>query len=398
MYPRLSETFIVTEILAHEAAGLAIEIFSLRTPVDGCFHEALSRVQAPVSYLPSSRLRASELWKAIRAANDEFPNVWSSLEHAGTANADEAYQAVLLASALRDRSITHIHAHFGTSAASVARLASAITGIPYSITVHAKDIFHQDIDQSELRWKLREADTTITVSDYNVAYLRRCFGDDAGRTRRIYNGLDLNEFSYDSPFDRPPTILGVGRLIKKKGFDDLIDACAILAKSGRAFHCQIIGDGNLRDELANQIERLELTDRVSLLGPKPRREVIAAVRRAALIAAPCVIGPDGNRDGLPTVLLEGMALGTPCVSTDVTGIPELIRDEDTGLIAPQNDPATLAQRIERLLDDPQLRVGLAERGRKLMEEEFDIHRNTQQMREIFSLNGALSPARVKEVV
>lgn len=176
------------------------------------------------------------------------------------------------------------------------------------------------------------------------------------------------------------------------------DACAILAGHGRDFRCQIFGEGVLRDELAAQIERLGLADRVALLGPRPRGEIIAAIRRAAVVAAPCVVGSDGNRDGLPTVLLEAMALGTPCVSTNVTGIPELVQHERTGLIAAQHDSSSLAEQIERLLDNPALGVALAERARQLIQTEFDIHRNTRQMREIF-LHPSPKPApRVKEAV
>jgi len=398
MYPRFSETFIVTEILAHEAAGVSIDIFSLRPPVDGCFHEALARVRAPVTYLAHSRLTAAELWKTMCQASQAFPNVWSSLAQAGPHNAAQVHQAIILAGALRERGITHIHAHFGTSAASVARLAGRIAGIPYSFTAHAKDIFHQDIDHSRLRLKLRDAAAVVTVSDFNVAHLRRCFGDDAGAVRRIYNGLDLDEFSYEKPSRRPPVVLAIGRLIEKKGFADLIDACAILAGQGRDFQCQIVGEGVLHDELAAQIERLGLADRVVLLGPRPRGEIIAAIHRCAVVAAPCVVGSDGNRDGLPTVLLEAMALGTPCVSTNVTGIPELVQHEQTGLIATQHDSSSLAEQIERLLDTPALGVALAECARQLIQTEFDIHQNTRQMREIF-LRPSPEPApRVKEAV
>ncbi|MEE9129374.1 MAG: glycosyltransferase family 4 protein [Phycisphaerales bacterium] len=398
MYPRFSETFIVTEILAHEAAGLSIDIFSLRPPADGCFHEALARVRAPVTYLAHSRLTAAELWKNMCQASQAFPNVWSSLAQAGTQNAVQVHQAIILAGALRDRGITHIHAHFGTAAASVARLAGRITGIPYSFTAHAKDIFHEEIDHGTLRLKLRDAAAVVTVSDFNVAHLRRCFGDDACVVRRIYNGLDLDEFSYEEPSRRPPVVLAVGRLIEKKGFADLIDACAILAGQGRDFHCQIFGKGTLHDELAAQIQRLGLADRVALLGPRPRGEIIAAIRRSAVVAAPCVLGSDGNRDGLPTVLLEAMALGTPCVSTNVTGIPELVQHEQTGLIATQHDSSSLADQIERLFDNRALGVTLAERARQLIQTEFDIHQNTRQMREVF-LHPSPEPApRAMEAV
>lgn len=397
MYPRLSETFIVTEVLAHEAAGLDIEIFSLRHPAVGRF-EDLSRIKAPITYLDSSQIRASEFWRHIREASSELPRIWSALEYAGLENTIETHQAILLATILKERQFTHIHAHFGTSATSVARLTSRITDIPYSFTAHAKDIFHKDTDESAMRLKLRDASAVITVSEYNVSYLRNGYGDDACNVKRIYNGLDLAEFSYEDPIERKPLILGVGRLVEKKGFAPLIDACSILEKKGRSFDCQIIGDGLLRDELAKLIVARDLSHRVTLVGPRPRGDIIKAMRQSAMIAAPCVVGSDGNRDGLPTVLLEAMALGTPCISTDVTGIPEVIHHEQTGLVVEQNDSWALANEIDRLLDDPELRVRLARSARKLIEAEFNIHHNTQTMREILLHEYSEDTSVVKEAI
>jgi glycosyltransferase involved in cell wall biosynthesis len=182
--------------------------------------------------------------------------------------------------------------------------------------------------------------------------------------------------------------------VEKKGFADLIDACAILANKGCDFHCEIIGTGELEDDLYAQIERLGLNDRVEMIGPRPQGEVIAHLQTAAVFAAPCVVGEDGNRDGLPTVLLEAMALGTPCIATDVTGIPEVLRDGETGLMVPQHDPARLADAIERLLNDRALGQRLATEARDLIEQSFDIHRNTAKLRALF---GVPEHARIEAV-
>jgi glycosyltransferase involved in cell wall biosynthesis len=176
----------------------------------------------------------------------------------------------------------------------------------------------------------------------------------------------------------------VGRLVEKKGFADLVEASARLACKGVAFRCLIIGTGELEAELRAQIEKYGLADRVELVGPKPQSEVIKVVSSAAALAAPCVVGADGNRDGLPTVLLEAMALGTSCVATDVTGIPEAIEDGETGLIVRQHDPEQLAASIERLLSDGALRVRLATAARRLIESEFDARRNAGRVRELFA--------------
>jgi glycosyltransferase involved in cell wall biosynthesis len=235
----------------------------------------------------------------------------------------------------------------------------------------------------DLRRKLRDAAATVTVSDYNLEYLHNCYGPAAEGVRRIYNGLELERFPYKEPRGRVPEIVAVGRLVEKKGFADLIEACSLLRNRGVDFRCRIVGLGEQETELRAAIERLDLGEWVELPGHRPQGELIEAVGSAAVFAAPCVVGGDGNRDGLPTVLLEAMALGTPCVSTDVTGIPEVLRDGETGLMVPQRDPAALADAIKRLLADPELRVGLASRARRLVEAEFDVHRNAALLRKTF---------------
>jgi colanic acid/amylovoran biosynthesis glycosyltransferase len=383
MYPRYSETFIVTELLAHEEAGLPVEIFSLRPTDDTHFQDAIARVRAPVHYLPAEGLKAAGLWTAIEEASRVLPGLWGALEAARGEEARYVYQAVRLAHEAHRRGIRHLHAHFASSATTVARLAARFAGLPYTVTAHAKDIFHESVEPDDLRRKLGDAATVVTVSDYNLAYLRETYGPAAARVQRIYNGLDLERFPYASPADRPPQIVGVGRLVEKKGFADLIDACAHLTRRGRDFGCQIIGTGELADDLRARIERLGVQDRVQLTGPRPQSELRQHLHGAAVFAAPCIHAADGNRDGLPTVLLEAMALGVPCVSTDVTGIPEVVRDNETGLQVPQRDPAGLARAIERLLDDADLRVRLATQARRLIESEFDIRRNTVGLRAIF---------------
>lgn len=393
MYPRFSETFILNEILAHEAAGLNLEIFSLRLPSDGRFHEALARVRAPVTYLRGDNLKSAEFWAELGAAGQELPGLWQKLEAARDEDVRDVYQALILARAARARGITHLHAHFGSVATTVARLAGHFAHIPYSFTAHAKDIFHDSVSADDLKRKLSDASAVVTVSEFNLAHFRNTFGKAASNVRRIYNGLDLEEFAYAAPTDRKPEVIAVGRLIEKKGFSDLIDACAILVRRGLRFYCSIIGAGPFKAELQDRIERLSLTDAVRLMGPRPQGDVMRLVQDAAVFAAPCVIGADGDRDGLPTVLLEAMALGTPCVSTDVTGIPEVLRDGQTGLMVPQHDPEALAQALDKLLCDAELRVRLATNARRMMESEFDIHRNAASQRELFGGQRRTSPSK-----
>ena len=389
-YPRYSETFVVTEILAHERAGAQLEIFALRPPTDTHFQDAISRVRAPVTYLfsPDEGVKAAHVWSAFEQAALVLPGFWSRLEIAAGEIMRDVHQAALLAIRVKTQGITHLHAHFATSATSVARMAAHFAQVPFTFTAHAKDIFHDDVRPDDLERKCASAAAVVTVSDFNKAYLQAAMPSVASRVRRVYNGMDLGLLPFRSPDDRRPLIVAVGRLIEKKGFGDLVAACAELMERGVAFECAIIGAGELGPELVADTERRGLAEVVRFLGPLPQRDVLEYIRQAAVMAAPCVVGADGNRDGLPTVLLEAMALGTPCVSTDVTGIPELVRDGDTGLLVPQHDPSSLAAALSRLLADPALRVAVAASARQLIEQQFDADRSAERLRAIWAEHAA----------
>jgi colanic acid/amylovoran biosynthesis glycosyltransferase len=384
MYPRFSETFIVNEILAHETAGEDIAIFSLRRPVDRRVHESVGAVAAPVAYLGPYALTSDNLRRLVAQAGSVLPGAGAMLDELMRADRGDATQAVDLSLRARAMGITHFHAHFATAATTVARLASGLTGIPFTFTAHAKDIFHEDVDPADLRLKLRDATACVTVSAFNRTHLHQKFGADAARVVRVYNGLHLDTFEYHSPDRRPAAIVTVGRLVEKKGFADLIEACGLLADRNRRFTCSIVGSGPLEDDLRDRIFRRGLSGVVTLIGPRSQREVAGIVRHAAAFAAPCVVGRDGNRDGLPTVLLEAMALGTPCVATDVTGIPEILHHDRTGIGVPQHAPRALAAGLERLLDDPALRVRLAREARRLIERDFDVHTQAALVRQTFA--------------
>ena len=382
-YPRFSETFIVNEILEHEAAGLSVEIFALRPVRETHFQDLLAKVRAPVSYLQERAGKPGEFWQTLRAARDALPGFWRKVDELGDVDVNDLSQAMELALRARQAGIGHLHAHFGTIAATVTRLAAKLGDLTYSVTVHAKDIYHQSVDEPALAAKLRDASAVVTVSDYNACHLTRRFALPAGHVRRIYNGLDLNRFEYRSPPQSSNSILAVGRLVEKKGFDVLIAACAVLRERDIDFNCSIIGDGDLKSRLLDAVRRHGLDDHVTLLGSRAQSELIAHFREAAVMAAPCVVGGDGDRDGLPTVLLEAMALGTPCVSTSVTGIPELVRHDETGLCLQPNDAPALADALERLLGDAALRDRLSVSARLLIEQEFDARRNAERLRQLF---------------
>ena len=378
-YPRFSETFIVNEILAHEEAGRQIDIFALRAVEESHFQDILSRVRAAVTRVPDRFRGPDELWQ-LMLAGQGLPGLPGLAARFPEARGQDVAQALAIALAVRERGIDHLHAHFGTIAATIARIAAALAGVSWSVTLHAKDIYCQYEENQHLGLKLRDASAVVTVSDYNAAHLAREWS--GTRAVRIYNGIDLDRFRWQPPAPDADEILAVGRLVEKKGFHILIEALRILAGQGRPIRCRIIGAGEEESDLRAQIAACGLQG-VTLSGPMPQEAIKAAMRGAALLACPCVVGEDGNRDGMPTVLLEAMALGLPCIGSDVTGIPELIEDGETGLIAPEGDAPALAREIARLLDDPALRARLSTAAREAIERDYDIRRNAPRLGAIF---------------
>jgi glycosyltransferase involved in cell wall biosynthesis len=388
MFPRFSETFILSEILELEREGVDIQIFSLKVPNDGHTHADVLKVEAPITYVELSR------WSAVLACVRPHWRVftWDPLNYLRIVirvgkrrrwgAVKRFLQAGHIAPQLRASNITHVHAHFATSATSVSYYLHQLMGMSYSFTAHAKDIYIDSASDDVLIRKMTHARFVVTVSDYNQAHLET-LAPDAPITR-IYNGVDLNQFSRNgSRPDATPLILAVGRLVEKKGFDDLIRACAILREQRIVFHCKIVGSGPDETTLRDLVQELDLHDAVQLTGPMPREELIRLYPRACVFVAPCVIGADGNRDGLPTVLIEAMALGVPVISTPVTGIPELVQHGKTGQLVAPNDPTGLAREIERALTQRAWSADMADRGRDLVETRFDLRRNVAQLRALF---------------
>jgi glycosyltransferase involved in cell wall biosynthesis len=387
MYPRFSETFVLSEILELERQGVPLHVFSLKRPDDGVFHADVARVRARVTYLPESIVFAPRVFaEAHRDVYRKNPRRYRTalrlaLARHRAASLKRFLQAGYIAQLAGRLGIAHVHAHFASAPAAVAQHLHRLTGIPYSFTAHAKDIYIDTVDKGELARKLRAASFAITVSDYNRRHLEQLIGD--GRIVRIYNGLDLRLFSPNGQRDDPPLVLAVGRLIEKKGFADLIDACALLRDEGCRFRCRIVGKGALGAELRYRIVELGLDRVVELTGPLPRERLLELYPRASVVVAPCVVGPDGNRDGLPTVLVEAMALSVPVVATGVTGIPELVEHGQTGLLVPEHDPAALAAAILRLLTERDTGEALARAGRAHVEREFELTANVSRLRSLF---------------
>jgi glycosyltransferase involved in cell wall biosynthesis len=392
IYPRFSETFIVTEILAREAAGEDLEIFSLRPPVDPRFHPELARVQAPVTYITRPQ-KLSEGWPIIAAASRVIPNFAERfaalLPDLAECEASEVHQGVELATRVVERGISHLHAHFGSIAARTARIASALAGIPFSFTAHAKDIYHELVDQPALIRLMQDAHHTVTVSDFNHRYLSTLAPAASGRLHRVYNGLELDRFPFQepTPVHTPFRIAAVGRLVEKKGFSILVDAVGTLVRSGRKVDVRIAGGGDLADELDARIRLLGLDEHIRLIGPRTQNEVIELLRWADVFAAPCVIGADGNADGLPTVLLEAMAMGVVCIGSDVTGIPEVLTGgggtgTGTGLLVRAGNVEDLTRALETVASASFPRVETARAARALIERCFDSQVQSAQLRRL----------------
>lgn len=357
VFPRLSQTFILNELLAHERAGEPVAIFSLRSPRTEPRHRRLRELASSPQYLDLPR----------GAALTE-----GTIEAAAERLADSATRC----------DVGHLHAHFGNVATEVARRAATRLGCGYSFTAHARDIFHESVDRRALRRYLHDAAFVVTVSDFNRRYLIETYEIAPSRVVRIYNGIDLEPVT-DPVAGGEARLLAVGRLVPKKGFGDFVEACRLLAARGSGIRARIVGDGPLRGELERRIVRSGLENRVVLCGALTGEAVVKEMRAATVLVAPCVEAADGDRDGLPTVLPEAMALGLPCVSTPVTGIPEIVRHRATGLLVAEHDPPALAEACRLLIERPDVATALARSARRLVEEQFDLHANAAVLRSLF---------------
>lgn len=383
-YPKVSETFILGEILGLEKRGLNLHIFSLYPPTDPVSHSAARNVRAPVRYVSTRNL--IQVLRGIRAHLSlavrrpyRYAGTFGFLARRAEGNRfRDFFRAGRLAGMLREAGITHIHAHFASEPADVAELARRLAGISYSISAHAKDIYLSSPES--LRRKIQNARFTTTCTEYNRRYLESVAGSDAN-IHRVYHGVDMDLFCPDSmpalSADReaPPLILSVGRLREKKGFPVLLESCRDLRDAGVSIRCQIIGYGPERGNLERLIERWKLEEVVELVGILTHDDLIERYREAALFVLPCRIAKDGDRDGIPNVLLEAMAMRLPVVSTRVSGIPEVIEDGKNGLLVDQNSPGQLADAIGALLESSGLRARLGASGRETVSGMFSVDRN-----------------------
>ena len=387
-FPRLSETFVLDEVLAVEAAGVDTSIYSLRPPDDEPCHADAGRIRARARYLPRfGSASTMSAFRALRNAGDTAIRLDRALAFLDRLpeerRASILIQALCLADAASAQGVEHLHAHFMTVAAHTAYIAHLLTGLTFSVTAHAKDLYRQVVDQDVFAEVAGAASAVVTVCDANRRHIERLLRGRPARVVRIYNGVPIDRMAPDgSPRDRR-LVLGVGRLVEKKGFDVLLDASRVMADRGVDHGVVILGDGEERDGLLLRRAALGLEEHVVMPGASTRDEVLRWMRRARVLAAPCVRAADGNQDALPTVLLEALAVGLPVVSTPVGGIPEIVETGRQGLLAPPGDPVALAGELERLLVDDDAWASMSRAARARAEESFDRRVTVADLVDVF---------------
>jgi glycosyltransferase involved in cell wall biosynthesis len=380
-FPRTSETFIINEIIELERQGFDLRIYSMIDATDAVRHRLVDRIRAPIRYLPNPVWRslntiiADHWWLLSRSPKGYLAALVRVIGSGDLAVLAHFPQAASLARALAGDGVTHLHAGFVHAPGSLAYLVSLMTGVPYSLATHARDLYRSS--PVLLRKKLATARAVFTCTRYNVAHLERLLNGTASiRVQHVYHGTNLERFPYrPCGRGRPPVILAVARLVEKKGLDDLIRACALLAQRGREFRCHIVGNGAQKTRLTELLRQLGLERCVAIEPAVDQEELIEWYRRASVMALPCRIARDGDRDGIPNVLIEAAACGVPIVTTPVSGIPELVTDGWSGLFVRPCDPASLADAIDRLLESADLRERVRRRARQIVEERFDLRRN-----------------------
>ena len=412
-WPRLSQTFIVNEVLALERLGLALVIFRMTRADEPEAQDQAAEVRSPVHDLEPAlhRDRAALIAEHLSVLLGSPARYLSTVAfvlrgrqlaagYSTTTRATCFRHAVHLAALARSeckrgRPFERIHAHFAHDPALVGLLAHRLTGISFSLTAHARDLY--GIPPAALAARARAARAVVTCCAANAEYLRRTVG--GARLHLVHHGVDLERFhprprSLES---RRPLILSVGRLVEKKGFFDLLDACAELAGEGRTFHCAIYGDGPLREALQARCDHLGLAETVTLAGARSQRELVRLFQRADVFALTPFITGDGDRDGVPNVLVEAMACGVPVVSTAVGGIPELVRHGENGLLAPPHDAPAVARHLGELLADVDRRHAMGAKARVTVEESFDARIAARRLAALFGA-GTEEPGRAPRPV
>lgn len=392
-FPKVSETFILQEVQELARQGESVTLCSLRGPFDHQPRQpGADELSRGTLYVPQGRWWPMRLLVSAVVTLGRLPRrAWPALGWALKWTMRDRHLRHLKrfgeACYLRTRipsDIEHIHAHFGHAPATVALLLARLTGRPFSFTGHANDIFIKP-SRALLRAKIAEARFVAAVAEHGRGYLAGLA--DPGHRHKIVairNGVDRRRFAPRArePAEDPPVVLCVSRLVEIKGLDTLVDACGLLYARGVSFRCEVIGEGDLRDKLEARARARGLNGQLTLAGALDHRGVRAAHDRASVFVLPCKVTRSGRRDELPCAIVEAQSVGVPVVTTPVSAIPEAVRHEESGLLVPPKDPDALAQAIERLLSDGELRARLV-RGGQLTAEQFELASAVARLRRFF---------------
>jgi glycosyltransferase involved in cell wall biosynthesis len=387
-FPSFGQTFCYREVVELAQQGITPPIFSIRNPKDEPPQDWETRIIQRVQYLPEEKELLDDVRRASKKAKLTAEIIAALDEWGRRTDFLRLYQAVYVGLRLQEMGIRHVHAHFAGMAARTAFWIHKFFSITFSFTAHANDIFAPRDFEIGLDKLVDEARVIVTETDYAAQFLRERFPKRADRIHRIYNGLNLAEFGRSDFSSTPPLMIAVGRLISKKGFANLIRACELLAKDGKSFRCEIIGEGPLENELRAQIVQLDLQNRVALSGAKPQREVRQRLAAASVFVLPSVVDAQGGMDNLPTVIMEAMATGLPVISTNISGIPEMVVQNETGFLVQPGDAVALSGAMEKIIDDRQLTQKLGQAGYKRVQELFSIEKNARDLCALIDTNPA----------
>jgi glycosyltransferase involved in cell wall biosynthesis len=393
-FPKLTETFVLYEILAMEQLGVTVEIYPLLRGRECVVHAEVDRLVERAHFHPFLSLPIMRAqWHFICRRPLAYFKVLAEVLR-GTFGSANFFigalgifpKAVRFAYEIAGQEVTHVHAHFANHPAVAALIINRLTGIPFSFTARGSDVH---VDQQMLKQKLEASAFAITVSSYNKEFMiDECGPNVRDKIRVIYGGVDTDVFSprTRSDSDGPFQILCISRFEEVKGHACLIEACRLLQERGVEFECHLVGDGPLRPEIERQIARADLGDEVRLWGACTHAEVIERLSHAAVVVLATVPTSSGKREGIPNVLKEAMACGLPVVASSIAGIPELVDHGHSGFLVPPRDTVALADALQRLNDDPALRHRMGRAGREKVIREFDLRTSVANRAELF-LNG-----------
>lgn len=395
-YPRLSETFIAQELRGLELAGFRLELMSMRRPTDKKRHPVHDEIEAPVHYLPEylhdEPLRVAKAlvhWIGKRSFGGAARAFFKDLLRDVSRNRFRRFGQALVLANEWPQDADWLHVHFIHTPASVGRYAAQLLGVPYTVSAHAKDIWTSP--SWELGDKLKDADWTVTCTRGGAEHLRS-LSNDPGKVHLSYHGLDLGRFPSPqraaatrdgSDAGDPIAILAVGRAVPKKGFDILLRALALLP-ADLYWRLDHVGGGDELKMLKPLAEELGLGDKVRWHGAMSQKEVLQRYSEADIFALPCRIGKDGDRDGLPNVLVEAASQRVLCVSTTISGIPELFVTEENGLLVEPEDPQALAVALEKAIRNPSERDRMAGNAERKVRGHFDHKTSIDDLQRLFS--------------